>query len=440
MYTCGPTVYQSATIGNFRTYTMSDLVRRCLEANGYEVTHIMNITDVGHLVGDNLGDASTGRDRLELAAEKESKSAWDIANFYHKKFIEDYNALRLHQPEHLVIATEHIPEQIKLVQQLEEKGYTYQISDGIYFDTSKFPEYGKLSNLTEIREGARVEPNPEKRNPRDFALWKFSPKETQRQMEWESPWGKGFPGWHIECSAMSMKYLGSSFDLHLGGEDLRSTHHPNEIAQSEAATGKTFVKYWMHPAFLMVDGHRMGKSLGNAYTVDDIVTHGFDPVALKYFYYAGHYRTPINFTWEAMEGAQRAYDKLRAFVTEHDGTDGVVQTNWWQSFLDALNNDLNTSVALSVIWDFLKQKEVSDADKVVTLRSFDTILGLGLDDVKEESADIADDIKQLISQREAARLSKDWKQADILRQHIEEAGYTLKDTNDGPVVAPSKKT
>jgi cysteinyl-tRNA synthetase len=316
MYTCGPTVYSTATIGNFRTYVLADLLVRSLRYLGYEVKHVMNLTDVGHLTGDNEGDADTGEDRLEKAAKKEGKTAWDIAKGYSDEFMQHMKLMNIELPDIVCKATDHISEQIVMIEKLESKGFTYRITDGIYFDTVKFEamgfKYGELSNLDEIKKGARLEPNQEKKNPRDFALWKFSPTDgTKRQMEWQSPWGVGFPGWHIECSAMSTKYLGDQFDIHVGGEDLRSTHHPNEIAQAEGATGKRpFVTIWVHGAFLLVDSGRMGKSLGNAYTIADIVEKGFDHW-LAILLYDGHYRRQINFTWESLKSAASALTKLR---------------------------------------------------------------------------------------------------------------------------------
>ncbi len=316
MYTCGPTIYDRKHIGNFRTYTLSDLLVRALTYEGYKVTHIMNFTDVGHLTGDNEGDADTGVDRLVKAAIRERKTAWDVAKEYEKLFLDDFEKMGLLNPAKFVKATDHIKEQIDLIKKLEEKGFVYKISDGVYFDTVSYEKntgnkYGELSNLDSIKEGARVEPNPEKKNPRDFALWKFSPVGETRDMEWESQWGIGFPGWHIECSAMSMKYLGESFDLHIGGEDLRSTHHPNEIAQSEGATGKKFVNYWVHGAFVLIDGQRMSTSKGNNYNVRDIIEKGFDPLALRYLYLGTHYKKQLNFTWVSLQAAQNVINKLR---------------------------------------------------------------------------------------------------------------------------------
>ncbi len=470
MYTCGPTVYDFAHIGNFRTYTTSDLLYRTLVFNGFDVTHVMNITDVGHLTGDNLGDADTGEDRMEKSSKKEGKSAWDIAAFYTAAFLKDYERLNLTKPKHLTKATDHIPEQIALVQKLEEKGYTYKTSDGIYFDTAKFPEYGKLSHLDQIKEGARVEINPEKKNPKDFALWKFSypqgksQKEyassfdlaqafgseaqarrdgsvSRRHMEWDSPWGKGFPGWHIECSAMSMKYLGESFDLHLGGIDLSETHHPNEIAQSEAATGKSFVAYWVHGAFILVDGKRMSKSLGNNYTVQDVIEKGFDPLALRYLYMQTHYRQEMNFTWEALRAAQHAqerlYDAVAAFEKPAIGCAG-----YEGEFFSAINDDLNMPKALAVVWELLKSDYPTHA-KAASLLRFDEVLGLGLKNVKtkkrEEAVNIPDGVLHLVQEREALRAQKKFHLADQVRNKIKKMGFVIQDTEDGKTSIEKKR-
>ena len=327
VYTCGPTVYDYLSIGNWRTYFLGDLVVRVLKYLDYEVDYIMNITDVGHLTGDNLGDADTGEDRMEKASKKESKTAWDIAKFYTDDFLKSYDKLNLLQPKKFTKATEYIKEQIELIEKIEKKGFIYKAEDGIYFNIQAYEKagnkYGELSTLDEIKEGARVKTKIKKKDPRDFALWKFSPKNEKRQMEWKSPWGTGFPGWHAECSAMSMKHLGEQFDIHIGGEDLKSTHHPNEIVQSEAASGKKpFVKYWIHGAFLQVDGGRMGKSLGNAYRLQDLEKKGFEPLVLRYFYLTGHYRKPLNFTFKALKGVSEAYKKLRSITAGWKGVKG----------------------------------------------------------------------------------------------------------------------
>lgn len=446
MYTCGPTVYDFAHIGNFRTYTTSDLLLRTLQYNGYEVDSVMNITDVGHLTGDNLGDADTGEDRMEKSAEREGKSAWEIAQFYTDAFLKDYKALDLTPPTHLVKATDHIKEQIDLITQLNEKGFSYQTSDGIYFDTSKWKDYGKLSNLDQIKEGARVEVNPEKKNPRDFALWKFSPKDEKRQMEWDSPWGVGFPGWHIECSAMAIKYLGPSFDIHVGGIDLRETHHPNEIAQSEAATGKKFANFWVHGAFILVQGERMSKSKGNNYKLYDLEKEGYDPLALRYLYMQAHYRQEMNFTLVALQAAQNALNKLREAIIRFDDSDefGLGSTKSYQDrFLAAINDDLNFPEATAVMWEVLKA-DLPDAAKKKVLLKFDKVLGLDLKNAqvlrsREEALDVPDDIRALVNERKRLRNDQEYKAADELRDKILRLGYELNDSEKGTHIKRVRK-
>lgn len=448
MYTCGPTVYSYPTIGNFRTYTTADLLLRSLKFLGFSVKYVMNLTDVGHLTGDNLGDADIGEDRLEKAAKKEGKSAWDIAKFYSDDFRGSFDRLNLTLPDHLVAATDHIKEQIDLIKKLEEKGLTYRIDDGIYFNTIAYEsktgeKYGELSTLDQIKEGARVEPNPQKKNTRDFALWKFSPTDRKRQMEWESPWGVGFPGWHLECSAMSMKYLGEQFDIHVGGEDLRSTHHPNEIAQSEGATGKVpFVKYWIHGAFLLVDGGRMGKSLGNAYTLHDIKNKNFDSLDLRYFYLTGHYRKQMNFTWEALTGAQNALEKLRTQIQslKSGGERNALSEEklskvdeFRNEFTNAISDDLNTPEALAVLWSMLKSN-IPSTDKYDLAMSFDEVLGLGLNKpvIQSTGTSITPEIKKLMEEREKLRNERKFEEADKIRDRILEMGYTINDAAQKP--------
>lgn len=443
MYTCGPTVYSTATIGNFRTYTMSDLLVRSLEYLGYEVKHVMNLTDVGHLTGDNEGDADQGEDRLEKASKKSGRTAWDVAKGYSDEFMQHMKMLNIRMPSVVCKATDHIPEQIEMIKKLGAKGFTYKITDGIYFDTVKFEamgfKYGELSTLDQIKFGARLEPNPEKKDPRDFALWKFSPREgVRRQMEWESPWGVGFPGWHIECSAMSTKYLGEQFDIHAGGEDLRSTHHPNEIAQAEGATGKRpFVTTWVHGAFLLVDGGRMGKSLGNAYTVADIAAK-FDPLSLRYFYMTGHYRRQINFTWDNLSAASTALSKLRE-IYQAALKDQVERTNlseeklskiesYQTEFTQALENDLNLPEALAAVWEVAKSN-ISNYDKIDLLRQFDRVLGLDLEKeiVMKDEEKIPEQVERLIEQREVVRKQRNYAEADKIRLDIEKLGYRVED-------------
>lgn len=430
MYLCGPTVYDYVTIGNFRTYTLGDFLYRTLKANGYKVSYIMNLTDVGHLAGDNAGLPDEGDDRLETAAEREGKSAKEIANFYIADFLRGYEKLNLAKPKKFSRATDYIQEQIDIARTLEQKGYTYETSDGLYFDTAQFKEYGNLSgfNAKTIKEGARVEPNPEKRNPTDFALWKFSPNDKMRWQEWNSPWGRGFPGWHLECSAMVIKELGPTIDIHLGGEDLKMIHHQNEIAQSECATGKEFVKYWMHGAFLLVDDGRMGKSLGNAYTLSDLEAKGFSPLALRYLFMTAHYRTKLNFTWEALASAATALNKMYDIVGGYqEQKHAPVETEYLDRFYAALNDDLNMPKALSVVWDLLKGN-IPEASKIVTLLRLDEVLGLSI--VDYVGFEVPQKVNDLAKMRDHYRRSGIWDKADLLRREIEFEGFIVEDTKD----------
>jgi cysteinyl-tRNA synthetase len=443
MYSCGPTVYQYVSIGNFRTYITADTLLRVLKFNGYKVSYVMNITDVGHLTGDNLGDADTGEDRMEKAARSEGKTARDIADYYTKVFLEDYEKLNLVKPEVFAKATDHINEQIALVKKLEDNGLTYKTSDGIYFDTKAYEkktgsEYGELSTMDKIKEGARVEANPEKKDARDFALWKFSETPGVRQMEWESPWGLGFPGWHIECSAMSMKYLGDHFDIHTGGEDLKQTHHPNEIAQAEGATGEKFVDYWIHTTFLKVDGKKMSKSLGNVYTVGDLQKKEYEPLALRYLYLTANYRDSLNFTWKSLESAQTTLLKLyeTAKFLRSSKTRTVLSKEkqkkvdeYSKEFNKAVNDDLNTPKALSVVWKAVKSNIPSE-DKYDLLMNFDEVLGLRIAEnaVAEE---IPAEIKKLIEERNKLRDKGEFDKADKLRAELTKKGYQLDDTPEG---------
>lgn len=439
MYTCGPTVYDFLTIGNWRTYTFADLMYRTLKYFGYLVEYVMNITDVGHLVS----DADEGEDKLEKGARREGKTAWEVARFYTDDFLAGFEKLNLIKPRVFSKATDHIQEQIDLLKQIEERGFSYKTSDGIYFNTEAYERagntYGELSTLAEIKEGARVEANPEKRNPRDFALWKFSPKGEKRDMEWESPWGMGFPGWHIECSAMSMKYLGEQFDLHLGGEDLKSTHHPNEIAQSEAASGeKPFVKYWMHGAFLLVDGGRMGKSLGNAYRLSDLEGKGFSPLDLRYFYLTGHYRKQLNFTFEALQAAKEARAKLTSHMQAFGKTgerttlheDKLKKIDDYRArFRRSLEDDLNLPQALAIVWEVVKSN-IADYDKYELILSFDEVLGLRLGESGRDEK-IPDKVQKLVVEREKLRAEKSFEEADEVRREIEKLGYEVEDLEEG---------
>lgn len=427
LYSCGPTVYNFAHIGNFRSFYLADLAHRSLRFHNYNVRFIMNLTDVGHLTD----DADAGDDKLEKAADREGKSAKEIADFYIKQFLSDYDELNLLRPTKFTRATDYIEEQIELVRVLERKGYTYKTSDGIYFDTSKFADYGVMSGLTlenDERE-ERVEENLEKRNAADFALWKFSPKGERRWQEWNSPWGVGFPGWHIECSAMSMKELGATIDIHTGGEDHKMIHHPNEIAQSECATDKKFVNYWLHSAFMKVNDTRMGKSNNNMFTVADVVEKGYSPLALRYFYMTAHYRTPVNFTWGALQSADNAMKKLFTVLEGYkEDQEADVNEEYMRAFSDAIGEDLNTPKALAVVWDMLKS-DLPESTKLKTLLKFDNVLGLGLD--SHIGLEIPQKVLNLAVTRNEYRKAAIWDKADLVRREIESHGYLVEDLPTG---------
>ncbi|MEK7139991.1 MAG: cysteine--tRNA ligase [Patescibacteria group bacterium] len=431
MYHCGPTVYDYAHIGNLRSYVFADVLRRTLECAGLRVTQVINITDVGHLTS----DADEGEDKLEAGARREHKSAREIALFYTHAFLQDLAHLRIKTDGTIFPkATDHIPEQIALIQALEKNGFTYITSDGVYFDTARFPAYAEFArlDLSGMREGARIEKNLEKRNPTDFALWKFSPKDGKREQEWDSPWGVGFPGWHIECSAMSMKYLGEQFDIHTGGIDHIPVHHTNEVAQSECATGKSpFVNIWLHNAFVNVDGKRMAKSAGTFITLAEIVERGFSPLAYRYFLLTAHYRTPVNFTWEGLAGAQVALSRISIMISEWpDG--GKICMPCDEKFRAAIADDLNTSEALAVVWKLISRDDVSPADKKATLLAWDEVLGLGL--ASARLPEIPSRVRELAEERAEARNANDFTRADEIRAEIESLGFEVRDTDIGPKI------
>lgn len=447
MYNCGPTVYDRAHIGNMRSYVLADLIRRTLEYNGYNVTQIINITDVGHLTS----DADEGEDKLERAASSSGESAQDIAKKYTDLFFSDIEKLNLNtQNTEFPRATQYINEQVAMVETLLQSGYAYQISDGIYFDTNVFKEYGKLGGVNDqnLEEGSRVEKNPEKRSSADFALWKFSKPGEKRQQEWNSPWGKGFPGWHIECSAMSRALLGKQLDIHTGGIDHVGVHHNNEIAQSEAVNKKKFVNYWLHNAFINVEGRRMGKSVGNLINLDQVIDRGFSPLAYRYWLLTAHYRTPANFTWDALEGAHTALKRLhRYFVDELNADEGTVDAKYQDQFWGFINDDLDTPKVVALVWELVKDDSVSPEDKRATLLNFDTVLGFGLRESKEKLqkllkgggqklsiSDVPEEVQELVAEREAARQEKNFEKSDELRKKIETKGYHINDTRDGPKV------
>ncbi|MBU4256805.1 cysteine--tRNA ligase [Patescibacteria group bacterium] len=447
LYTCGPTVYNYAHLGNLRSYIFEDVLKRVLLYNGYEVKHVMNITDVGHLTGDR----DMGEDKLEKGARREGKSAWEIAEFYAKAFKKDLKLLNIIEPDIWCKATDHIQEQIDLIKKLEEKGYVYKTSDGVYYDTSKFKDYAKLSHLDleTLREGARVEINPEKKNSTDFALWKFTLKGAQRQMEWNSPWGVGFPGWHIECSAMSIKYLGEHFDIHCGGIDHINVHHTNEIAQTEAATGKRpWVNYWLHNAFLNIaGGKKMAKSDENFLTLENgLIKKGINPLVYRFAALQTHYRKPMEYSEEAMRNAAKGLEHLYNQTRElgippirragRNYESGIINKEFKNKFLEAINDDLNMPQALAVAQELLKS-DIPAKEKLATVFDFDKVLGLNIESAIKISA-LPNEIKQLAEAREKARKEKKWQEADKLRKEIESGGYAVEDTKDGMRVTKAK--
>ena len=429
LYACGPTVYNYAHIGNLRTYVFEDVLRRVLELNGYAVNHVVNITDVGHLVS----DADSGEDKMEAGSRRTGKTAWEIAELYTQAFKQDIACLNILEPNLWCRATDHIGEQIEDIQRIEAKGLTYQTSDGVYFDTSKQPGYGYLARLDieGLQAGARVDTG-EKRNSTDFALWKFSAAGEQRQMEWDSPWGVGFPGWHIECSAMSAKYLGPWFDIHCGGKDHITVHHSNEIAQAEACYGTRLSNYWLHGYFLQTDAAKMAKSSGDFLRMQSLIDKGYDPLAYRYLCLTAHYRSDLNFTWDSLDAAVSALGRLHnAFHSWDEG--GEVDPTLQRRFTDCVNDDLNTSRALAVVWELVKSDHPSSVKKA-TLAGFDSVLGLSLRDWKPTQHDVPEQVSELVAQRDTARREKRWQDADVLRAQIDELGFIVDDTPTGAEV------
>ena len=437
MYSCGPTVYNRAHVGNFRAYVFSDTIARILIAAGYRVRRVINITDVGHLVGD--GDQ--GEDKMAVGAAREHLTPEAIATRYTKLFIDDIGELNIATDDILFPrATEYIKEQIALAKTLEEKGFAYRLPDGLYFDTQKFPSYGKLGGLSHVQmeAGARVEVVKGKRHPADFVLWRTAkPKDLQ---QWDSPWGRGNPGWHIECSAMIRSLLGQEIDIHTGGEDHIAVHHNNEIAQSEAASGRTFVHYWMHNAFITMGGEKASKSLGNIVYLSDVIEKGFHPLALRYFFLQAHYRTPLSFSWDALGGAASALDRLwklsREISTESKRVSAPSDAR--EDFLATMRDDLATSQALSVLWDALRSEEYSPEEKWGLLEAADDHLGLSLRTPPASGvltgAEIPEEMQEMLRAREAARASSNFKEADRIRTTLLNSGYRVDDGPDGPVL------
>lgn len=441
MYVCGPTVYWFAHIGNLRSYLFSDVLRRTLALNGFAVTLIMNITDVGHLTD----DADEGEDKMIIAMKREGKTAYEIADFYTQTFFKDLKTLHILPATAYPKATDHIQEQINMVKKLEQNGLTYQTSDGIYFDTSKLENYGRLSGqkAEEKKAGVRVDLG-EKKQLTDFALWKFSHRKQdgpltssghlpKRQMEWDSPWGSGFPGWHIECSAMSMKYLGVPFDIHTGGIDHIAVHHENELAQTQGAEGKLQARFWMHGEYLTVNNGKMSKSLGNLYTIDDLKKNGFDPLAFRYLVLQAHYRTKLNFTFEALTAAQIALFRLYETVRDWNNPSNISEL-YKEKFFEIMNDDLNTPNVLALMWQLVCDSSLDSSIKSATLLFFDEVLGLQVVEYIGKPLSVPVEVQQLVEKREQARQKKEFEMSDHLREQITESGFLVEDTPEGPKI------
>lgn len=428
-YSCGPTVYDYPHIGNMRFFIINDVIKRTFLYNNYKVKHIINLTDVGHLTS----DADFGEDKMEKAKRRENKTAWDIAKFYTKAFKKNCRQVNIIPPTKYVKATSCIKEQIKLIELLTKKGFTYETSDGVYFDTSKYKDYGKLGkiNITNIQAGARVEINREKRNKTDFALWKFSPKNSKRDMEWSSPWGIGFPGWHLECSIISTKNLGQPFDLHTGGIEHIPIHHNNEIAQSEAAYDKPLAHYWLHLEHLNLSSGKMSKSSGDFITINSLVEKNIDPLDLRYFILQTHYAKRILFSWEALQAATNGFKNLKYQMSQLKGNGKIIK-NYQERFINQINDNFNTPQALALLWEILKDEKNNESDKKTTILNFDKVLGLKLDKVK--NLKIPSKITAVAEERWQAKLAKDWSKSDKLRKELEKKGYLIEDNIDSYII------
>ena len=439
MYGCGPTVYNYAHIGNLRTYIFEDTLKRVLLHAGFKVKHVMNITDVGHLTGD--GD--DGEDKMEKSARESGRSVWDIARFYTDAFFRDYDSLNIIRPDVVCPATQHIPQMIELIKRLEAGGHTYVAGGNVYFSIDTFPAYGRLArlNLDDLKSGARIDIDSNKRNPKDFVLWFTNSKFGEQAMMWDSPWGRGYPGWHIECSAMSMYYLGETFDIHCGGIDAIPVHHTNEIAQSEAATGKPWVRYWMHGEFLLSDKGKMSKSSGEFLTMSVLKEHGYDPMDYRYFCLGATYRTQLQFSYQGMDGARAArlglLERIASLGDEVAAEASVSEKTraYMDQFDSYVCNDLATARGLSVLWTMLKDDGITNAEKRCAVNYMDSVLGLKLDEVKaakDSGSDIPAEVMELVEKRAQAKKAKDWAAADSYRNRIDALGYLLKDTPTGP--------
>ncbi len=451
MYSCGPTVYNYLHIGNLRSYLFSDILKRTLKYNGYKVHQVINITDVGHLTGENEGAADFGEDKIEKGAKRENKSVEDIIKMFTEAFFNNITDLNLDiKDTKFPRATNFLQEQINLIKTLEKKGYTYRTEDGIYFDTSLFSNYGKLGGLDfeKSENYARISKNPQKKNDADFSLWKFSKKEENRMQEWSSPWGVGYPGWHLECSAMAMNILGEEIDIHTGGIDLISVHHNNEIAQSECATGKNFARFWLHGAHLLIDGEKISKSIGNVVLLSDIKEKGYYPLSLRYLFLTLHYKSQASFNWNALGAAQTALFKIyRLFGIEMKEIKSTKPPDSYkEKFLQYINNDLDTPKVIALLWNLIKDENIPLASKKATLIEFDKVLGLNLGEAQNILEKWSKEfniitlkntppyIKEMMKKRESAREKKDWQKADELREKIQKEGFYIEDTDKAPVL------
>ena len=434
IYSCGPTVYHYQHLGNMRAAVFADTLRRMFVSCGYEVKHVINITDVGH----NVDDSDEGEDKMEKGAKREGKNVWEIAKMYTEAYFNDLSMLGIPLDAYTFPrATDNIKEQIALIEALEIKGYTYRTTDGIYFDTSKFKAYPDFAHIDieGLQSGARIEENTEKKNITDFALWKFSPKDEKRQMEWESKWGTGFPGWHIECSAMSMKYLGVHFDVHTGGIEHIPVHHTNEIAQSQCATGMPYVNYWMHNNHLLDTTGKMSKSKGDFMTLSSLRVENYDPLAYRYFLLTAHYRKELSFSYEALDAATVAYHRLVDYALHHKTTSGHVIATYIHQAHTALQNDLATPEVIATIWKLMKDEEVLEVDRYVTLIAMSDMLGLGLGEVTQKEIEIPEVVQELLERRALARASKEFALSDNLRKEIKSHSFIVKDTQNGQEVS-----
>ena len=436
LYACGPTVYNFPHIGNLRTYVFEDVLRRVLEYCGYQVRHVMNVTDVGHLTD----DADEGEDKMLKSAREKKMSVWEIAQFYTRAFFEDTDRLNIKRPTVVCRATDHIDDMIALVKRLEERGYTYTAGGNVYFDISRFPEYGKMAllDLKDLRAGARIQVDENKRNPHDFVLWFTRSKFEHQAMLWDSPWGRGYPGWHLECSAMSMRYLGEHFDIHCGGIDHVSVHHTNEIAQSEAATGRRWVNYWVHGEHLLMETGKMAKSKGTFVTLEDLVSRGYEPLDYRYFLLGAHYRTQLQFSYQALDAARSARRRLVervAQLKEEAGNEAGAGAEAADGFLHAFEthvlSDLNMPRCLSDLWGLLREPEIAAGRRLAILFRMDAVLGLDLEGVEAGSPELDPQLEALIAERQEARARRDFSRADRIRDELRERGIVVEDTPGG---------